>query len=186
MKINLLLSLSFLLLINSVLAREPDRNEPTQSPTNKWGPQLPPPPLQMDATFKKTVEEYMQALQKQDYKATFRYEDWEGGPPSSLEDYQQTFSRDFKLKSWQITQAKSIPEEKDRYLVLVLITHNPPKEIAAMIPQGMTVRSTLRQWWQKKGDKFVHLFNIEKKELANLGMPPNVKDALATPSTAKK
>ncbi|OQW93667.1 MAG: hypothetical protein BWK79_09925 [Beggiatoa sp. IS2] len=185
MKINLLLGLGFVFLVNSVFAHEPSGQESAQPPMDKWAPQPPPPPLEMDPNFKKTVEDYMKSWKEGNFKIMYHHEDWEGGATIAQDKYAETFDADFKIHEWEITRTLPIEDRKDAYKVLVLIKHNPSKQVAAFVPPGMTVRSTLRQWWQKKDDKFVHLFNVERAELAKLGMPPEVKDALATPSTAE-
>lgn len=85
---------------------------------------------------------------------------------------------DFKIHEWKITQMK--PVDNGEYKVLVLVSHNVPKQVAAFVPPGKTVNSTLNQWWKKQGDKFVHLFHIERKRLmptpppTQLAPPPSV------------
>lgn len=186
MKISVLLGLSFVFLVSSVFAIDAHDEETHSHPPafDKWAPQPPPPPLKMDSKFKQTVEDYLKAWQEGNFKAMYPHEDWKGGVTFAEDKYAQTLDTGFKIHTWEITRVVPL-QEPDQYQVLVLITHNPPKQIAAFVAPGMTVRSTLRQWWQKKGDKFVHLFNIERNELAKMGMPPQVKDALATPSTAQ-
>jgi len=184
MKINLMLGLSVLVLLTNVVFAQESHKE-SQPTFDKWAPQPPPPPLEIDPVLKTAVEDYTKAWQKRDFETMYDHEDWEGGMTLSQDKYAESFDADFKIHNWKITKAIPVKEQKDTYTVLVLITHNPPKQVAAFIPAGKTVRSTLRQWWQKKEGKFVHLFNIEREELAKMGMPPEVKDALATPKTAK-
>jgi len=111
-----------------------------------------------------TVTHYMQAWQKQDYKSMRSYESWEGGQKLDEIGYLKTIDTDFKIHTWEITKMQP-SQNPDEYQVLVLVTHNPPKQIAAFVPLGRTVRSTLNQWWRRQGDKFVHLFHIERQRL---------------------
>jgi len=48
--------------------------------------------------------------------------------------------------------------------VLINVDHAPPPRIAAIVG-NKTIRSTLAQWWKKQGDRFVHLFHIERKNM---------------------
>lgn len=139
----------------------------------------------IDATLKKAVIDYMQAWKNRDFKTMLSFEDWKDGLAIEKEKYQQAFDDHFRLHDWDVTKAIPMLEEgKDTYLVLVLVTHNLPKRVSADT-KVKTVRSTLRQWWQKKDGKFVHLFHVERKKLMSFGMPPNMKDSSATPNTSK-
>jgi hypothetical protein len=186
MKINILLGLGFIFLASSVFATDAHDEKHAHPPTfDKWAPQPPPPPLEIDPVLKTAVEDYTKAWQKRDFDTMYGHEDWQGGATLKKDQYEQAFDADLKIHNWKVTRVLPMPDQKDTFIVLVLITHNPSKQVAAFVPPGLTVRSTLRQWWQKKEGKFVHLFNIEREELAKMGMPPEVKDALATPKTAK-
>ncbi|MDY6991597.1 MAG: hypothetical protein SVR94_03190 [Pseudomonadota bacterium] len=125
--------------------------------------------------LKKTIASYIKTWQSRDFKKLHRYESWQGGAKLDEIDYIKNIDTDFRIDTWQITQVK--PMDDDKYRVLILVTHNPPKQIAGLVPPGTTVNSTLNQWWQKKGDKFVHLFHVERQQLTpklpqNIPTPP--------------
>jgi hypothetical protein len=115
------------------------------------------------AELKKTVGAYMAAWEKEEYDKMQPYESFEGGKELKAFHYIQSFTPDFGLSNWQVSKIK--PEANDEYLVLVMVMHNPPKQIATRLPEGKKVRSTLRQYWKKQGDSYVHLFHIEKQRL---------------------
>ena len=117
------------------------------------------------ALLKETVSKYMKAQKAQDFKAMRPFENWEGGEVLDDVKYIQSFRRNFQIDQLKITRIKK--EKNGEYKVLVWVTHNPPKEFAAYIPQGKTVRSTLVQWWKKQDGKFLHLFHIERERLHN-------------------
>jgi hypothetical protein len=115
--------------------------------------------------LKETVGKYFTAWTQKDFKTMHSLEDWTGGEKFNYVDYLQSFSVDFTIHTWEITKISSEPD--NRYQVLVWITHNPPQNILAHLPKGktITVRSTLPKLWEKKGDKFVHLFHIEHQKM---------------------
>jgi hypothetical protein len=118
-----------------------------------------------------TIGNYVKAWQKRDFKTMRGYENWEGGAPLGESEYIQTFDSNFRIYDWKITQMKSVGE--DEYRVLVLVSHNLPTQIAALMPKRKTVNSTLIQWWKKLGDKYVHLFyTVHKKEFMQLRTQP--------------
>ncbi|OQW93585.1 MAG: hypothetical protein BWK79_10360 [Beggiatoa sp. IS2] len=116
-----------------------------------------------------TIGKYVEAWQKQDFKTMRGYESWEGGEELNETKYIQSFSGSFQIRTWKITKVEK--NENGEYRVLVLISHNPPKEVAGMLPPGKTVNSTLIQWWKKQGDQFVHLLNAERKRLLQPSLP---------------
>ena len=111
----------------------------------------------------KTVSAYMDAWQKEEFDKMQGFESFEGGEDLKGFHYMQTFDAQFGLSEWQLANVQEL--EDDRYLVLVMIKHNPPAHVRALIPQGQKVRSTLRQYWKKQGDTYVHLFHVEKEKL---------------------
>jgi hypothetical protein len=115
--------------------------------------------------LKETVSKYFTAWAQKDFKTMRSLEDWTGDKELNEVEYIQSFRKDFKVYTWKITKVSSLPA--NRYLALVLITHNPPQNILAHLPTGKTisVRSTLPKLWEKKGDKFVHLFHIEHQKM---------------------
>lgn len=140
-----------------------------------------------NAVLEATVGKYMEAWQKQDYKTMRSYESWEGGEELDENNYLKTRDANFKIDTWKIT--KVFPAEGNQYKVLVLITHNPPKEIAGFVPMGQMVRSTLNLWWTKQGEKFMHLFHIERQKLLQTAPPPGMPSPLppfGSPAQEKK
>ncbi len=132
----------------------------------------PPSNLEAHAELKNTVSDYFKSWQNKDFKAMLTYENWEGGSPLDEIGYLKAIDTDFTIHQWQVTQ---IHPSKDggEYKVLILVTHNPPKQVAALLPPGKTVRSTLSQWWKQEGDKYVHLFNVERDRLLKpMEQPP--------------
>lgn len=113
----------------------------------------------------KAISTYMNAWQKQDFETMHSLENWKSAQPLSLVKYIQSFDSDFRVHSWKLTKIAK-EGNNNEYRVLVLITHNPPKQVAALIPAGKTVRSTLIQWWEQDKDKKVsHLFHVENRRL---------------------
>ncbi len=151
------------LLFNNSIANEGALSEKAPPAVKKVVPSEKPSPD--IALLKETVSKYMKAQKIQDFKAMRPFESWEGGEVLNEVDYIQSFRRHFQIEQLKITRMKK--QVNGEYKVLVWITHNPPKEFAAYIPPGKTVRSTLVQWWKKQGDKFVHLFHIERERLQN-------------------
>jgi len=117
------------------------------------------------ALLKETVSKYMKAQKEQDFKAMRPFESWEGGEVLDDVKYIQSFRQNFQIDQLKITRMKK--QINGEYKVLVWVTHNPPKEFAAYVPAGQTVRSTLVQWWKKQDGKFLHLFHIERERLQN-------------------
>jgi len=155
MKLAIGICLSASLLFNSSFAEE-------TTPSTEKAPAVAP-------VLETAIANYMKAWQAQDFKTMRRYESWEGGQELGEVQYIQSFNADFKIHDWKITQMKPVGE--DEYKVLVLSSHNLPKQIAAFLPPDQTVRSTLIQWWKKTGDQFVHLFHIERQRLIQLAFP---------------
>jgi len=135
----------------------------------------------------KAIGTYMDAWQKQDFATMHSLENWKSANPLNLTQYIQSFDSDFRVHSWKVTKiAKEGVEGEHR--VLVLITHNPPKQVAALIPAGKTVRSTLIQWWEQDKDKKVsHLFHVENRRLLKPELlNPLSKEAGAVNATPEK
>ena len=135
----------------------------------------------------KAISTYMNAWQKQDFATMHSLENWKSANPLNLTQYIQSFDSDFRVHSWKVTKiAKEGVEGEHR--VLVLITHNPPKQVAALIPAGKTVRSTLIQWWEQDKDKKVsHLFHVENRRLLKPELlNPLSKEAGAVNATPEK
>lgn len=124
------------------------------------------------------VEQYMAAWRKQDFSTMNAIEAWNGGEALEGFRYMQQFDPDFKLHSWKVT--KVTPRANDGYTVLVLIEHNPPKQVAAFVSNpDLTVRSTLRQVWEKSADgAYQHLYHIEKQEAKGPGQAPLPLDSV--------
>jgi len=129
--------------------------------------------------LQKEVAAYMSAWVKGNYDEMYPFENWKTGEKLEKTPYIQTFDANFGLESWKITKIERQPE--DEYLVLIVITHNPPKQIMAYLPKDKKIQSTLRQYWGQEGDKYSHLFYIEKERLMNpmklLNPPPKPDEA---------
>lgn len=121
-----------------------------------------------------TVSQYVEAWQKQDFKTMRGFESWAEGPEWNEVDYIRKFDPDFHMHEWKVTKVDPQKEE-GVYRVLVLVSHNLPKQIASLIPNGneKKVKSTISQLWKKQGDKFIHLFNIERAQTMQFSTPPN-------------
>lgn len=121
-----------------------------------------------------TVSQYVEAWQKQDFKTMRGFESWAEGPEWNEVDYIRKFDADFHMHEWKVTKVDPQKEE-GVYRVLVLVSHNLPKQIASLIPNGneKKVKSTISQLWKKQGDKFIHLFNIERAQTMQFATPPN-------------
>jgi len=130
-----------------------------------------------------TVGKYMEAWQKQEFNTMRGYESWEGGEELNEVKYIQSFDSNFKIHSWKVTKVEKV--ENDEYQVLVLISHNPPKQVASMLPPGRTVNSTLIQWWKKQGDNFVHLLHLERKRLLQPSLPQPAQPLPVLPEVPK-
>ena len=172
--------------INLVYAEE-------QATTEQKKEETAPPAAQtgtvvIDAALQKAVDGYMTAWQKHDYDAMYAFESWEGGDPVDKQGFMQGLSPDFVIQEWKVT--KVTEQNNGQLLVLVLTHHTPPKEIQAFIPPEVKfVRTTLRQYWKKEGDKYAHLYHIEKKNLLPFGQMPTGVTPLKpeeTPKTEEK
>lgn len=130
-------------------------------------------PVEKYPALKNTIAGYMEAWQKQDLTTMRTYESWEGGPEFDNIKYTQAFNADLIISKWQITKVE--PQDNGEYKILVLISHNPPKQVASFVKKGIQVNSTLMQWWKKQGDKFVHLYNIERNKIQELLAPPPIE-----------
>jgi hypothetical protein len=151
------------LLFNTTLAEEATPPTP---------PEIAPasPPSDKTVSLETIVANYMNAWQKQDFKTMRRYESWEGGAELGEVQYIQAFDAHFKIHNWKITKSEAV--SNDEYKVLVLMDHNPPKQVAGFLPPDReSVRSTRIQWWKKQGDKFVHLYHIERQRFMQLFFP---------------
>jgi hypothetical protein len=133
------------------------------------------------------VGQYVEAWQKQDFKTLRTFENWDEGPEPNEIEYLQKFDADFHLHEWKITK---VDPQKDEgvYRVLVLVSHNLPKQIAAIVPNGAEkkVKSTLAQLWKKQGDKFVHLFNIERAQTSQFAAPKPGMEVKPVPNNIHK
>ncbi|MDM8557707.1 hypothetical protein [Candidatus Parabeggiatoa sp. HSG14] len=173
------LVLGMSLLFNHSIADEATSVEKTQPPpaTAKSSKKLSPDA----ALLIETVGKYMEAWHNKDFEAMRFFESWEGGKELGRVEYIQSFAASFKVHTWKVTKIGTLGV--DKYQLLVLITHSVPADIAGLVPMGKTVRSTLLQWWKKEGDKFVHLYNIEKQELMKaFPEPPPMQSPVSPPS----
>ena len=114
--------------------------------------------------LKAAINNYMSLWQKQDIKAIYQLESWEGGQEVDEITYIKDFKSDTKIYEWDVTLIQKDGED-GIYKVLVPIKHSPPKHVQAFVAKNLKLRSTLSQWWKKDGDKYVHLYNIEKQRL---------------------
>ncbi len=134
------------------------------------------------------IKGYIETWQKQDLKAMYTYENWEGGNSLDEIGYIKAIDTNFKIHTWKISQVKPVNEQTDQYEVLIMVTHNPPAQVAALVPPGLTVRSTLHQWWKKQGDKYVHLFNIERQavlgQMKQMAVPPTTQAQPSQPPSS--
>jgi hypothetical protein len=125
------------------------------------------------------IANYMNAWQAQDFKTMRGYESWEGGQELGDVQYIQSFDAHFRLSNWKVIKTANVGN--DEYKVWMFMDHNLPKQIAGFLPPGKTVRSTRYQWWKKQGDKFVHLFHIERQRLMELLVPKQSPQASPLP-----
>lgn len=127
---------------------------------------------EVEPALKTAIETYIKAWQDQDFKMLRSLESWEGGDEPSELRYLQAFDADFQIYEWKITRLE--PQENGQIKLLVWIKHNVNKQFAALAPDVKSVNSTLIQWWKKEGEKYVHLFNIERQNLMNMmpSLPP--------------
>ncbi len=121
---------------------------------------------EVEAALQTAIDGYVKAWQAQDFKTLRNMESWEGGEEPSELRYLQAFDADFQIYEWKITRVE--PQENGQIKILVWIKHNVNKQFAALAPDVKSVNSTLIQWWKKEGDKYVHLFNIERQNLMNM------------------
>ncbi|TGO03444.1 hypothetical protein PN36_06420 [Candidatus Thiomargarita nelsonii] len=152
------LCLSASLLFNSSFAQEATPS------TEKAAPAVAP-----GEVLETAIDNYMKAWKEEDFATMRGYENWEGGPELGEVKYIQSFDAHFRVHNWKIT--KTLDIGNDEYKVWLLMDHNLPKQIAGFLPPDQTVRSTRFQWWKKQGDKFVHLFHIERQRLMELIVP---------------
>jgi hypothetical protein len=134
---------------------------------------------EVEPALKSAIDAYVKAWQAQDFKTMRGLESWEGGDEPSEIKYLQAFDADFHIYEWKITKLE--PQADGQMKVLVLVSHNVNKQFAALAPDVKAVNSTLIQWWKKEGDKYVHLFNVERQNLMNMmpsmpTSPPAIKD----------
>lgn len=155
---------------------KPATDTATKSTESSAAKQLAPGSVK-NPELETAVKGYIEAWQKKDFKTMRNYENWDGGTTLDEIGYIKALDTDFQIRTWQITQIKPEADTNNEFKVLVLIAHTPPKEVAAFIPAGQTVRSTLNQWWRKDGDKYVHLFNIERRNLLRYNAPGAVPPA---------
>lgn len=127
---------------------------------------------EVEPALKTAVDTYVKAWQDQDFKTMRSLESWEGGEEPSELRYLQAFDADFQIYEWKITRLE--PQKNGQIKMLVWIKHNVNKQFSALAPDIKSVNSTLIQWWKKEGDKYVHLFNIERQNLMNMmpALPP--------------
>lgn len=121
---------------------------------------------EVEPALKSAVEAYIKAWQDQDFKTMRSLESWEGGEEPSELRYLQAFDADFRIYEWKITRLEA--QENGQIKMLVWIKHNVNKQFSALAPDVKSVNSTLIQWWKKEGEKYVHLFNIERQNLMNM------------------
>ncbi|MEZ5671621.1 MAG: hypothetical protein R3E08_04245 [Thiotrichaceae bacterium] len=134
---------------------------------------------EVEPALKNAIDTYIKAWQAQDFKTLRSLESWEGGDEVSDLKYLQAFDADFHIYEWKITKLE--PQADGQVKVLVLVSHNVNKQFATLAPDIKSVNSTLMQWWKKEGEKYVHLFNIERQNLMNMmpslpTTPPTLKD----------
>lgn len=120
------------------------------------------------AALKKTISDYMTAWSKAepDYKSMYALENWERGEKLSEAAYMQSFDESFKIKEFKITKVSA--KDDDVYEILVWVSHTVAKNAPAFVSRNKLMRSTLRQWWKKVDDKYVHLYHIEKENLTKM------------------
>jgi len=128
---------------------------------------------EVEPALKSAIDTYVKAWQDQDFKTLRSLENWEGGDEPSELKYLQAFDADFRIFDWKITRLE--PQADGQMKVLVWISHNVNKQFAALAPDVKSVNSTLIQWWKKEGEKYVHLFNIERQNLMKMmpQVPPS-------------
>lgn len=145
-----------------------EQSAPRSTEKPKQAPALP----EVEPALKSSVEAYVKAWQAQDFKTLRSFESWEGGEEPSELRYLQAFDADFQIYEWKITRVEA--QENGQIKMLVWIKHNVNKQFAALAPDVKSVNSTLIQWWKKEGEKYVHLFNIERQNLMNMmpTLPP--------------
>ncbi|HIE02568.1 MAG TPA: hypothetical protein EYP59_20160 [Thiotrichaceae bacterium] len=150
----------------TVVPEKSSPNEEAETALKEDEPEEPSPNEVPEITLlKDTVGEYITAWQDEDFKTLRGFESWEGCLKGELNevDYIQSFKDKSRFQKWQIT--KVINEQNNQYKVLILVSSDAlPPRIAAIVG-NKTIKSTLPQWWKKQGDRFVHLFHIERKNL---------------------
>jgi hypothetical protein len=152
----------------TVVPENPSPNKAAETALEEVEPEKPSLNEAEMALLKDTVGKYITAWQAKDYKTLIGFESWEGcalGELNEEEKYEKykSFKRGITFQNWKIT--KVIDESNDQYKVLILISRNTlPPRIAAIVG-NKSIKSTLPQSWKKQGDRFVHLFHIERKKM---------------------
>jgi len=177
-----LLGITLAVPLNLAQADQPAAPQPESAPPPATAPQ-PEQLLGKMPALESAVGKYMEAWQKQDFNTMRGHESWEGGEELNEVKYIQSFDSNFKIHSWKVTKVEKV--ENGEYRVLVLISHNPPKQVASMLPPGRTVNSTLIQWWKKQGDNFVHLLHLERKRLLQPSLPQPAQPLPVVPEAPK-
>ncbi len=173
-------------LLGLTLLHAPVYAEDTKSTEAK--PQIVETPLveQKDQYFdlKEAVGEYMSLWSKQDIKAMYKLENWEGGAEVDEITYIKDFKHDLKIYDWIVTLVQQ--EGGGVHKVLVVIQHNPPKHVQGFVAKDLKLRSTLAQWWKKDGDTYTHLYNVEKQRLASDMFPDPAEFKPSSPEELKE
>ncbi len=138
----------------------------------------------VDTMLTQTIGDYMAewSKAKPDYKSMYAFENWQDGEKLSEIEYIQGFDTDFQVKEYKVT--KITPKENGEYEALVWVRHTISKNVPAFIPRNKLVRSTLRQWWKKIDDKFVHLYHVEKQQLAKMFSTKDILNKIPQKPTA--
>ncbi|MEK7990398.1 MAG: hypothetical protein VSS52_005280, partial [Thiotrichaceae bacterium] len=113
--------------------------------------------------LEEAVGNYMSLWSKQDIRAMYKLENWEGGEELDEISYIQEFKKDLEIYDWRVSLVQQ--EGGGVHKVLIVIKHNPPKHVRAFVAKGIKLSSTLSQWWKKDGDKYAHLYNVEQQRL---------------------
>lgn len=110
-----------------------------------------------------SVNAYMEAWQKKDYSAMYKMETIDEKTKVDLPIYIGSFDPNFTMDSWKVT--KSEKETNGEYRILIIIKHKPPMRLAAMLPKGKLVSSTLIHWWKKDKKNYLHVYDASKMRL---------------------
>ncbi len=139
---------------------------------------------EIDPALLAAVDTYMKTWQAKDYNAMHGLENWEGGDAMAAVDYVATYDPYFEIYQWTVTRAA--PQEDGTLKLLVLTTHNPPKQVMQYLPAGKKVNTTLLQWWKKTAEGYQHLYHIEKRKREALMAPPKVEGEIKLPDALQK